>query len=195
MAYRRREQAEAELVAFMPMFQAAIANGYRRFWARDDITVLEKGTRSRIIRDYIAAELRTAFDRQRQVHIEDSNQTTLFCIGQNWAIQVHKLDEAGEVAKNYTQLAMDLRSNEIDQESLPNVPGSATVLFLGYVDSGDPEHPDMLLVCPGAAGKTWTIELGRAVQEIEEITPTAPPAEEPGTRIVVSPAARRRQSQ
>jgi hypothetical protein len=195
MAFRRRKQAKIELAEFMPVFETAIADGYRRFWARDDITVLEKGTRSRVIRDYIAAELRIAFDGQRGVHIDDSNQTTLFCIGQNWAIQVHKLDDAGEVAKNYTQLSMDLRSNEIDQESLPNVPEAATVLFLGYVESGDPEHPDMRLVCPGDAGKTWMIELGGAAPGIEDITPIAAKGDEPGTRIVVSPAGRRRQTQ
>jgi hypothetical protein len=195
MAFRRRKQAEIELAEFMPLFERAIGNGHRRFWSGDNITVLEKGTRSRVIRDFIAHELRIVFDGQREIHVDDSNQTTLFCIGQNWAIQVHKLDDSGEVAKNYTQLSMDLRSNEIDQGSLPNVPEAATILFLGYVESGDPEHPDMRLVCPGDAGRTWMIELGGATSEIEDITPIAATGDQPGTRIIVSPAGRRRQTQ
>jgi hypothetical protein len=194
MAFRRQEVAERELAQYFQIFRAAVKAGYRRFWDGDFVADLDKGTRARVIRDFVVAELRRQLDGQRQVYIDDTNQTALFCIGTNWAVQVHKLDECGEVSKNYTQLAMDLRRNTIDESLLPNIPSAATVLFLGYVDS-DIEHPEIWLACPGERNETWMIDLsdeaqGAPVEEIKPVTPI-----EPGTQIVINSAARRQRKE
>lgn len=177
------------------MFREAVARGHGRLWKRDDILDLEPGTRSRVIRDYIASELRRLMDGRRGIHVIDGNQTTLFCIGQNWAVQVHKFDDAGDIAKNYTQASMDLRENVIDQACLPNVPEAATVLFLGYVNTGDPERPLIRLYCPGSGDKTWMIDLGdgSTPEAVKEITPTPNTTE--GTKVVINPVVKRKRKQ
>jgi hypothetical protein len=194
MAFRRQKQAENELADFLPAFKAAVLQAHKRLLKNPDIADLDKGTRSRIVRDFVVAELRRQLDGQRGVHIEDGNQTVLFCLRNDWLVQVHKLDETGGVAKNFTQLSMDLRSNTIDQGALPNIPPAATVLFLGPVDTGDIEHPDVWLVCPGVGSETWKIDLTGDDEEppaIKEITPEPPPTDQPGTQVVVKPSRRR----
>ncbi len=192
MAFRPKEQAEAELAEHFPIFREAIATASNAFWRRLDVHVFDPGTRVRMIRDYVVHELRRLMDGKRDTHIENANQTTLFAISQNWIVQVHKVDEGNEIAKNFTQISMDLRDNKITaevQEMLPGLPAKATVLFLGYViNEADPKSPEMRLCCPGIGEQqTWMIPLGIAAPPpAADITPQAPPPEPgEGTKVVV----------
>ena len=144
-----------------------------------------------MVRDLAVNELRRELDGRRGVQIVDGNQTTLICVGQNWVIQVHKLDEAGDIARNFTQLAIDLRDGAIPQQLLPNLPPEATVLFLGHVETGDIDHPDVRLVFPGV--ERWSIGLLDDEPAVEEITPAAQTADEIGTQVVVKPERQRQQ--
>jgi hypothetical protein len=189
MAFRPKEQAERELAVYLPLFVEAITEASRQFWKRGDNHKLDPGTQTRALRDYVVYELRRVMDGKSKVKIIDENQTTFFCADQNWIIQVHKLDEGNEVAKNFNQTSMDLRSNKVPQETtLPNLPATATVVFLGHVPNiADPKCPDMRLFCPGPVGESWVIPLGIVPPEQSpEITPKTPPPEGPneGTRVV-----------
>lgn len=190
MAFRSRDQAQQELAPLLPAFRDAVLKAHDRLLRNPDLPDLDKGTRTRMIRDFAVKELCQQLDGTRGVHIEVGNQTVLFCVGQNWVVQVHKLSEAGEVAKNFTQLSMNLRSNTIDQDALPNIPASATVLFLGHVETGDIDEPDVRLVCSGH--NTWSLDLGDiGIAPVVEITPLVPVVEEPGTQVVVKPGKKR----
>ncbi len=141
-----------------------------------------------MIRDLVVDELRRLLDGRPKIHILDENQTALFCIGQNWTVQVHKLDAANQIARNFNQTSMDLRRNVVPELTLPGVPPKATVLFLGYVENlSDPKCPEIRLCCPGEVDdETWVIQLGSALPEQpKDITPDMPRSDpNEGTRVV-----------
>jgi hypothetical protein len=188
MAFRPQALAEKELTEFLQLFAEAVTEGHRRFWKIPGVHVFDPGTRSRMIRDLVVDEMRRAMDGKPKTHILDENQTALFCVDQNWIVQVHKLDPANQIAKNFNQTSMDLRCNRVSETTLPGVPPKATVLFLGYVENlSDPKCPEIRLYCPGEVDEeTWMIPLGIAPPEQpEEITPKTPLSDpEEGTRVV-----------
>jgi hypothetical protein len=67
-----------------------------------------------------------------------------------------------------------LIDNNIREETLPGIPPSATVIYLGYVENiADPLHPHIMLICPDGAGEepAWEIELHRLLPWCRRTTP------------------------
>jgi hypothetical protein len=109
MITRSREDALRELGELFDYFREALVTGNRHFWtayAADAHRVM-RGARAFLIRDFIVDELKKLLDGRPGIAITEGNQTTLFCCGQNWVLQVHKLDEGCCSAPNATQMSLE----------------------------------------------------------------------------------------
>ena len=96
--------------------------------------IASPGCRAGLLRCFIADELKQRLDGRPSINIIERNQTTLFCIGKNWVLRIHKFDEGCRTAKNETQVCMNLNGNDLSVAGLPGIPESATVIFLGYIE-------------------------------------------------------------
>lgn len=193
MPFRRQEHAESSLggAGFLGLFHAAVMDGVGRYWGKyeDDAYCTRPMSRANLIRDFVVDELKRRFHRAPKVKIIDENQTTFFCIGNEWLVVVHKLHDDFTVSVNQNQISLGLNENEI-QYALP-LPDEATVLQLGYIESlADRLNPQVFLVCPDGTSPAWVIELKPSAHpEPKEIGP-APPSPEPKRVQVRAPKDR-----
>lgn len=196
MATRSQELAKALLGDLFPLFAEAVDAGNRHFWRTyvDDAHKYTSICRAGMLRCLIADELKKRLAGRPGIAIDDRHQTTMFCIGHDWVVRVHKLDAGSRSATNETQRSLDLNDNDLQDVDLPGIPPSATVLTLGYVESlGDQLAPEIQLTCPDGDAPAWTIDLGSYLPpKAVEVKPPEPSKPSSGAEVVVRPTKRRK---
>lgn len=187
MAKRTQDECRDGLGQHFGTLHDAVIAAIQHYWTsyKDDVHKHTAGSRAFLVRDLMNDELKQRLDKVPGIEIVPKGQKTLFCIGTDWVVQVHKLNAAAAHATNDTQACLFMAQNDLEQADLPGIPEEATLVVLGYRENViERMTPEVLLTCPDGDKPAWIIDLGKGAQPSPgpEITRPGPQS---GTEVVV----------
>jgi hypothetical protein len=188
LAVRTIEQAERDLSQHFEAMRAAVSTANAHFWRTyaDDMYRTSARSRANVLCDYIGDELGKLLLGKPKIAVTYSYGVASYAIDQEWLLRVHKMDEAGSVATNNTELCLALKDNDLAEATLLGVPPSATVVYLGYIENvANPLLPEVWLTCPDGDAPAWEILLGTAEPPAPITLPTPTPPETPRETVIV----------